>query len=52
MTRLGVRRGSQDRGVSIELDDSTESLLWSETDDRRLKGPERRLAWRDHGGRV
>lgn len=43
MTRLGVRRGSQDRGVSIELDDSTESLLWSETDDRRLKGPERRL---------
>lgn len=42
-TRLGVRRGSQDRGVSSEIADSTQSLLWSETDDRRLKGPERRL---------
>lgn len=29
--------------MSIEIDDSTQSLLRSETDDRRLKDPERRL---------
>jgi len=29
--------------VSIGIDDSTQSLLWSKTDDRRLKDPERQL---------
>jgi hypothetical protein len=29
--------------VSIEIDDSTQSLLWSQTDVRRLKDPERKL---------
>jgi xanthine/CO dehydrogenase XdhC/CoxF family maturation factor len=43
MTRLRVRRGSQDRGVSIDIDPSTQSLLWSETDDRRVKDPDGRL---------
>lgn len=43
MSRSGVRRGSQDRGVSIEIDEGAPSLLWAETDDRRLKEPERWL---------
>ena len=29
--------------MSTEIDDGAQSLLWSETDDRRLKDPERRL---------
>ena len=29
--------------MSIEIDDSTQSLLWSQTDDRRPKDPERKL---------
>ena len=31
------------RGVSIEIDDSTPSMLWSQTQDRRLKDSERQL---------
>ena len=38
-----VRRGIQDRGVSIEIDDSTLSILWSQTQDRPLRDPERQL---------
>jgi hypothetical protein len=29
--------------VSIEIDDRTQSKLWSQTEDRRLKDPERQL---------
>jgi hypothetical protein len=29
--------------VSIELDDNMQSMLWSQTRDRRLKDPERQL---------
>ena len=29
--------------MSIELDDSTQSMLWSQTQVRRLKDPERQL---------
>ncbi len=45
LKRLGsaVRRGREDRGVSIEIDESMPSMLWSETQDRRLKDPERQL---------
>ena len=35
--------GREDRGVSIEIDESMPSMLWSETQDRRLKDPERQL---------
>lgn len=31
------------RGVSIEIDDNTRSMLWPQTEDRRLKDPERQL---------
>src|SRR2546421_10524917 len=29
--------------MSIEIDDSTQSMLWSQTHDRHLKDPERQL---------
>ncbi|MGB0096572.1 MAG: hypothetical protein WBP81_29045 [Solirubrobacteraceae bacterium] len=29
--------------MSIEIDDSTLSMLWSQTQDRRLKDPDRQL---------
>jgi len=38
-----VRRSGKDRGVSIEIDDSAPSMLWSQAQDRRLKDPERQL---------
>jgi hypothetical protein len=43
--RLGsaVRRRSENRSVSIEIDDCAQSMLWSQTQDRRLKDPERQL---------
>ena len=45
LKRLGsaVRRGREDRGVSIEIDDSAQSKLWPETQDRGLKDPDRQL---------
>lgn len=45
LKRLGsvVRRGSEDTGVSIEIDDRAQSMLWPQTQDRRLKDPERQL---------
>ena len=43
ITGLGVRRGNQDSGVSIEIDDNMQSSLWSQKDDRLLKDAERRL---------
>jgi hypothetical protein len=42
MTRI-VRLGSEDGVVSFEIDDSAQSMLWPETQDRRLKDPERQL---------
>lgn len=38
-----VRRGSEDTHVSIETDDGEQSMLWSQTQDRALKDPERQL---------
>jgi hypothetical protein len=38
-----VRRGSEDRGVSVEIDDSAQSMLWPQAHDRQLKDPERQL---------
>jgi len=38
-----VRLGSEDRGVSFEMDESAQSMLWPETQDRRLKDPEHQL---------
>jgi hypothetical protein len=38
-----VRRGSEDRGVRLEIDDSAQSMLWPQAHDRRLKAPERQL---------
>jgi hypothetical protein len=37
-----VRRASEDNRVSIEID-SSQSMLWSETDDRPRRDPERHL---------
>lgn len=45
LKRIGstVRRSSEDIGVTIEIDDSEQSMLWSESQDRRLKDPERQM---------
>ena len=43
-TRVSVvRLGSEDKGVSFGFEDTTQSMLWPETQDRRLKDPERQL---------
>ena len=41
--RSVVRLGSEDRGVSFGFEDAARSMLWPETQDRRLKDPERQL---------
>ena len=41
--RTVVRLGSEDRGVSFGFEDTARSMLWPETQDGRLKDPERQL---------
>ena len=38
-----VRLGGEDSNVSFEFEDRAQSMLWPETQDRRLKDPERQL---------
>ena len=38
-----VRLGGEDSDVSFEFEDRAQSMLWPETQDRRLKDPERQL---------